>query len=265
MARRRGLSPGGAAAAAAGVVLCLTFYPVSVVAREPIWGAGADEANDTNFDLRGHAHPRKSWDAPRSSEGIRKRLAAGIGTTSLEQDVRGIAGDQNNSSTESQDHAERETCKRREGWSDGGSTTGDYDVCRAGEGLIDPDTHEDAHRGRDREEIGQFAGAAEEGHTEASFVLDDDRLGMHDRPSTSREIIDSQTPRGLPPNVGVADTLNSQERKRAPEHDPWGAYQIITQADPVASWEILREVSGARTLVSEELKIYLTSFHAARR
>lgn len=265
MARRRGLSCGVAAAAAAGVALCLTFYPQPAVAREPIWGAGANGANDANFDLKsGSLHSRKSPGAPRSAEGIRKRLAAGIGTTPIQKDVPGIAGGQDNS-TESQDHAARGTCKRREGWSDGGSTTGDGDICHAGERVSGPDTHKDAHQGRGREETGQrFAGTAEERRTEAPFVPDEDRLGLHHRPPTSSGITDGKEPQGFLPGDGVVGTPSSHELQRAPEHDPWEGYQIIAQADPVASWEILREVSDSRTYPGfrGNIQIYLTSFHA---
>lgn len=245
MGRGRGLSRGLAAASAAAAgagALCLTF-PQSAVARERIWGPGA-VASDANFDLKSGKYPRNSLDAPRSADGVRKRLAAGIGTASKEQDVPGAADGQD-TSTESQDQAIIGTCKRREGWTDDGFTSRAGDVCRIGEGSGDTVTHRDAYQGRGGEEIGHgFVGAAEE-RADSPFVPDDDRLGLRHRPPASREIRKSKESRGLPPGDGVADTQNLNELQ---PHNPWEGYQIIAQADPVASWEILREVSDSRTV-----------------
>lgn len=257
MVRSRRVSRGLAAAAAAGAgALCLTFCSQSAVAHEPIRGVGADGANDPNFDPKsGKLHPRKSVDAPRSAEGIRKRLAAGIGTTSIEQgDVPGIADGQDGS-TESQAHAATRSCNRREGWRHDGSTLGVADVCQVGEG---PETHKDDYQGRGREH------AAEEERTEAPIDPDDDRLGLRHRPSTSREINESIDSRGLSANdSSTEDTPNSHELHPAPEHDPWEGYQIVAQADPVTSWQILREVSDSRTVGYQRKTFFsLISFHA---
>lgn len=260
MVRRRGLARGPAAAAAAAAALCLTFHPQSaVVALESIRGGGAAGANDTNFDLKsGKPRPRKSLDAPRSAEGIRKRLAAGIGTTPIEQDVPGSAVSEE-SSTESQDHVATGTCKRKEGWKDDGSTLGAGDICCVGEALRGPHTHKGAHQGRGREQAGQRSvGPAEEGRTETPLVPDDDRLGLRHLTPTSREINGIKESRGLSTANGIADTPNSNGIQPAPEHNPWEGYQIVAEADPVASWEILREVSHSRAMVRVVFQLYRT-------
>lgn len=245
MVRRHGFSR-SLETTVAGGFLCLLFYPQSAVAREPIWADGAEGANDTNFDPKsGQLHPRRTLNTPRSAEGIRKRLAAGIGTASIEQDVPGTAVGQDESTTESQDHASTGTSKRREGWRDAIG-----DVCRAGEGLSDPDPHKDAHQGGDRGATGQkFVAGAEEGRTEAPFVTDNDRMDLHQQSYITTENNDSKEPRGLAARDGAADKHNSNELQPVPKHDPWEGYHIIAQADPVASWEILRGVRGERALV----------------
>lgn len=225
MVRRRGFSRGLAAVAAA--TLCLTFYPQTAVARESIWS---------------EPDPRKTLEAPRSGESIRKRLAAGIGMTSIEQDAPGIAASQD-SGIESQDGAATGTCKRREGWRDDGFTLGAGDVCHVGEDESGPDTHKDAHQGGDRESTGQkLVGAAEEGRP---LVTDDDSSGLSHR---SIERNAGKGPRGFPARDSIAYTHISNEFQPVPEHDPWEGYQIIAQADPVASWEVLRQVCDSRTL-----------------
>lgn len=232
-------------------------------------GGGSPHTGNTNKSRTiyggkpGVLPPRTSVEAPRGAEGIRKRLAAGRGGTSSEQDVSEVAINQENSRIELDEHASKGACKRRGYWGDREPYEIAADVCSVVGGI---DVHRHVHQ-----ESGRPA-AAREGDGAAAAIgqapvptEDDDATGpsrgrnysnVHQVPTPSRsgaeESINSSVLPGSGRNLsaGTPGMGKSNEVHFAPEleHDPWEGYRIIAEADPVTSWEILREVRNSCTL-----------------
>lgn len=229
--------------AAAGAVLCLSSFNQLVLAREPT------EVSKTHVEQKGGVlRSRTSLEASRSAEGIRKRLAARGGAESSEQIGSQVAINRLRSA--------KATCKRHGLERDGGTSAGD--VCHVGEDWSGLDKNQSP---------GQVGGIEEEGRSSGNSSGTQTDDAEHDftgpSPSLVREnaqstgFQDSPSPDGTTdstrmPVAEVRDGVsfaeagksNSTEHRLAPgrEHDPWQGYQVIAQADAVASWEILRKV-----------------------
>lgn len=271
MARIRRLSR-SLAATAAVAALCLAFHDGQAVAAEresnavgvdapvsdknvgPNSGDGPQtgdtESRATYGGKSGSLPSRTSLEAPRGAEGIRRRLAAGRGGASSEQDGSEVAVNQDNN-IELDDHASTGTCKRREGWGDDGAYTAAVDVCGVGGLDVDQCVHQGGGRAAAGEGVGAAAGEAplvteEMDCSNGQQVPPPPRIGIAESSNSSIAPDGGGGLSAVAPGMG-----NSNEVQFAPEleHDPWEGYQIIAQADPVTSWEILREVRNSCTLL----------------
>lgn len=205
---------------------------------------------------------RTGVEAPRGAEGIRKRLAAGRGGTSSEHDGSENAINRENSGIESDEHASKGVCKRRDYWRDNEPHTTATIVCGVG-GL---DVHRHVHQERGRAAAGEGDGAAAVGQAPVP-TEDDDATGLsRERGYSNGQQIPTPSRSGTDESInsrvlyGGGDELsagppgveksNEVQFAPEPEHDPWEGYRIIAEADPVTSWEILREVRNTCTLPS---------------
>lgn len=229
--------------ATAGAALCLSTCNQHVHAREPT------EVSKTHVGQKGSTlRSRTSLEAPRGAEGIRKRLAAGKGMEPNKQNGSQVAVNRVRAATA--------TCKRRS-WGGDGSTPAS-DVCRVGEGWSDFDKYQSPGQGGDEEKEGRRSGTPSGGR-----AGDDEHIFSDPSPSPLHERAQGKGFQDSPPPDGTADStrtpvagtrdrvssaeagkINSAQPEPAAgrEHDPWEGYQVVAQADAVASWEILREV-----------------------
>lgn len=206
---------------------------------------------------------RKSLEAPRGAEGIRRRLAAGRGSTSSGQDGSEVAVNWDKSSIDLDKHASTGACKRREYWRGNEPHISAVDVC----GVRGLDVHRCVQQECGNTAAGEGNGVTDAG--QAPAPPEDDTMGLsrlHSALPEERGYGNGQQvppPPPPPPHDGMAESSNSpllhdgrgglsasapgiskSHEVSAPEleHDPWAGYQVIAGADPVTSWEILREV-----------------------
>lgn len=278
------------AAAATAASFWPTFHPqaVALAHREPaavVRDAQASGESDQNVGLEGGHGPhtgdtnesrmssgrtsgalpsRTTLEAPRGAEGIRRRLAAGRGGASIEQDDSEVVAVNRDNRSDLDEHASRRVCKRREFWKGDepyATAVDAHDECSLG-GI-----HHRVHQASDIAAAGERDGAGAAG--EAPVPTQDDAIGssLHHRPF-SRErgpgtgqqipsfprdgIVEGSKASVLPEDggelsPGTPEVGKPNDLQFAPEleYDPWEGYQIVAEADPVTSWEILREVRCA--------------------
>ncbi|CAN0130048.1 unnamed protein product, partial [Pylaiella littoralis] len=203
---------------------------------------------------------RTTLEAPRGAEGIRRRLVAGRGGASIEQDDSEVVAVNRDNRSDLDEHASRRVCKRREFWKgdEPYATAVDAHDERSLGGI-----HHRVHQASDIAAAGERDGAGAAG--EAPVPTQDDAIGssLHHRPF-SRErgpgtgqqipsfprdgIVEGSKASVLPEDggelsPGTPEVGKPNDLQFAPEleYDPWEGYQIVAEADPVTSWEILRE------------------------
>lgn len=251
MARRRPLSR----CLEAFAVLCLAGDSRDAAAAPTVVESHAAAINDTRATIRGKSPKlasRTSLEVPRGAEGIRRRLAeTEAGISSVDGGLEVEKARAHHDSLESQDHAS---------WI--GIFTSPADTCR-----LDEDDLRTYHGSGENAQCEGFTSAtrgeeARDGpHPPPPTEDDFGEFGRHPVPSGQSDLYgeeqDSSSSRTESKGnkssvrqdclgVSVKDRGTSESREALSDpgldHDPWEGYEIIAQADPVASWEILREV-----------------------
>lgn len=217
----------------------------------------------------GNLSASTSSEAPRDGNDTRTPLAAGSEGVRNGGDGSGLADleAQQEISIEPKDHAATGMCNWEGRWRshDGPFTT------RLPVSLVDGGSdglyiHENYSRGTPRESS-SAVGLGGRGEQEEPANLPPLATAEDDRPALSLETDDANGQRETLPGTHFTDSKSmmtpvlledhsgsstdtsgaAHMTREVPfagqaEHDPWEGYQIIAQADPVQSWEILREV-----------------------
>lgn len=217
----------------------------------------------------GNLSASTSSEAPRDGNDTRAPLAAGSKGVRNGDDGSGLADleVQQEISIEPKDHAVMGICNWEGGWrSDDGPFTTRLPVSQVDGGSDGLYIHKDDRRGTPRESS-SAGGLGGRGEEEEPTKLAPLATAEDDRPALSRETDDANGQRETLPGTNITDSKSvmtpvlledhsgsstdtsgaAHMTREVPfagqaEHDPWEGYQIIAQADPVQSWEILREV-----------------------
>ncbi|CAB1119254.1 unnamed protein product [Ectocarpus sp. CCAP 1310/34] len=245
-----------------------------VVAAAALCPACHAQAADTTVAVERRSEPTSKYgnlsastspEAPRDGNDTRAPLAAGSEGVRNGDDGSGLADleAQQEISIEPKDHAATRMCNWEERWrGDDGPFTTRLPVSLVDGGSDGLYIHESDSRGTPRESssAGGLGGRGEEEEPAKLPPLataEDDRPRETNDANGQREtlpgtnIIDSKsmmTPVVLEYHSGSStDTSGAAHMRREvpfagqADHDPWEGYQIIAQADPVQSWDILRE------------------------
>lgn len=196
---------------------------------------------------------RTSLEAPRGAEGIRRRLdPSGARASSVDGRLEVAEVPAHHGGLESQDH--------HESWID--ALTSPDDTYRLGEALYNPISYRGSGENMQPEELRDAAPDEEARNKPPPLPPTEDDLVDSGRrtPSVRGGYGDEQygtsvrtesdgnkssvTEDGVGLSITDCGTNSSCEATFGPQlnHDPWEGYEIVAQADPVASWEILREV-----------------------
>lgn len=247
------------------VVAAAAFCPGchAQAADEPV----AAERRSEPTSKYGNLSDSTILEAPRDGDDTRTPLAAGSEGVRNGDDGSGLADleAQQQTSIEPKDHPTTGICKWEGTWrSDDGPFTSHLPVSLVGGGSDGLYVDENGSSDTTREpfSVGGPGGRGEEEPVKLPPLA----AGEDDRPALSREKDDANGQRETLPSINITDTKSvmtpvlledhsgaSTDTSGAAhmsdvpfagqaEHDPWEGYQIIAQADPVESWEILREV-----------------------
>ncbi|CAM9853395.1 unnamed protein product, partial [Ectocarpus sp. 4 AP-2014] len=216
----------------------------------------------------GNLSASTSSEAPRDGNYTRAPLAAGSEGVRNGENGSGLADleAQQEISIEPKDHAATGMCNWVGRWrSDDGPFTRRLPVSLVDGGSDGLYSHKSDRRGTPRESS-SAGGLGGRGEAEEPAKLPPLATAEDDRPAPSRETDDANGQRETLPGTNITDSKSMTKpvpledhsgsstdtsgaahmTREVPfagqaEHDPWEGYQIIAQADPVQSWEILRE------------------------